>query len=45
VQIPKAKKTDGLTDCIFSLLGSERVKAARKILVKSTPGLPRYLRL
>jgi len=38
MQIPKAqKKTDSLT-LFFALLGSARVKAARKTLVKLTPG-------
>jgi len=32
-----AKKTDGLT-VFFALLGFVHVKAARKMLVKSTPG-------
>jgi len=32
------KNTDGLT-VFFALLGSEGVKAARKMLLKSTPGV------
>jgi len=36
---PKStKKTDGLTVC-FALLGSVLIKASRKMLVKSTPGV------
>jgi hypothetical protein len=33
-----ARKTDGLT-VFFALLGFDHVKAARKMLVKSTPDL------
>jgi hypothetical protein len=38
MQIPKVqKKTDSL-NVFFALLGFVRVKAVRKMLVKSTPG-------
>jgi len=38
VQIPKAqKKTDNL-NAFFALLGSARIKAARRTLMKFTPG-------
>jgi len=38
-QIPKAQKdTDDLT-VIFLLLGSQRIKSVRKMLVKSTPAI------
>jgi len=39
VQIPKVQKdVEDLSQC-FKLLGSSRVKAARKTLVKLTPGV------
>jgi len=38
----RAKKTDGLT-VFFALLGPAHVKAAHKILVKSTPDFKRVI--
>ncbi len=35
----KKRKKDWRIDCIFAFLGFMRLKAARKMLLKSTPGL------
>jgi len=39
VQIPKAQKDTDDMPVFFVLLGSAREKAARKMLMKSTPGV------
>jgi len=41
---PKSAKKDCQLDCLFALLGSGSIKAARKMLYKLTPGSVVFLK-